>query len=72
MNADGEPIIVSEGSFGGFTSDGQRFDLQEMEDGSVRLSPEAMKALDEQFENNPPPAPENAVYPQLTEEEWRL
>ena len=72
VNADGEPIIASEGSFGGFTSDGQRFDLQEMEDGSVRLSPEAMKALDEQFENTPTPTPENADAPQLTEEEWKL
>ena len=49
VNADGEPIIVSEGSFGGFASDGQRFDLQEMEDGSVRLSPEAMVVLDAEF-----------------------
>ena len=72
VNADGEPIIASEGSFGGFTSDGQRFDLQEMEDGTVRLSPEAMKALDEQFGNNPTPTPENADAPQLTEEEWKL
>ena len=61
VNADGEPIIASEGSFGGFASDGQRFDLQEMEDGSVRLSPEAMKALDEQFGNTPTLDPENAV-----------
>ena len=68
VNADGEPIIASEGSFGGFASDGQRFDLQEMEDGSVRLSPEAMKALDEQFGNTPAPAPENADAPQLTDE----
>ena len=72
VNADGEPIIASEGSFGGFASDGQRFDLQEMEDGSVRLSPEAMKALDEQFGNTPTPAPDNTVDPQLTDEEWRL
>ena len=72
VNADGDPIIASEGSFGGFASDGQRFDLQEMEDGSVRLSPEAMKALDEQFGNTPTPAPENAVDHQLTEEEWKL
>ena len=63
VNADGKPIIASEGSFGGFASDGQRFDLQEMEDGSVRLSPEAMAALDKQFGNTPPPAPENTVDP---------
>ena len=72
VNADGEPIVASEGSFGGFTSDGQRFDLQEMEDGSVRLSPEAMKALDEQFGNTPTPTPENADAPQLTKEEWLM
>ena len=45
VNADGEPIMATEGSFGGFVSDGQRFDLQEMEDGRIRLSPEAMKAF---------------------------
>ncbi len=72
VNADGEPIIASEGSFGGFTVDGQEHALQEMEDGSVRLSPEAMKALDEQFGNTPTPAPENADAPQLTEEEWLM
>ena len=31
-----------------------------------------MKALDEQFGNNPTPTPENADAPQLTEEEWKL
>lgn len=69
-NADGEPIIAGEGSFGGFTSDGQRFALQEMENGSVRLSPEAMKALDEQFEKQERPLSPYAVgNPAPTDEE---
>lgn len=49
VNADGDPIIASEGSFGGFTVDGQEHALQEMEDGMVRLSPEAMSVLDVEF-----------------------
>ena len=73
VNADGEPIIVSEGSFGGFASDGQRFDLQEMEDGSVRLSPKAMKALDEQFgKQERLLRPHVLGNPAPTDEEWRL
>lgn len=39
---------------------------------AVCVSPEAMKALDEQFENTPTPTPENADAPQLTEEEWKM
>ena len=37
----------------------------------MRLSPEAMAALDKQFGNTPTPASENADAPQLTEEEWK-
>ncbi len=72
VNADGEPIMATEGSFGGFVSDGQRFDLQEMEDGRIRLSPEAMKALADKLGSNIPPVPENAGAPPLSEEEHRL
>ena len=71
VNAAGEPIMASEGSFGGFMANGQRFDLQEMEDGRIRLSPEAMKALNEQSGNKPPPR-QDANSPQISEEEWRL
>ena len=72
VNAAGEPIMASEGSFGGcFMANGQRFDLQEMEDGRIRLSPEAMKALNEQSGNKPPPQ-RDANSPQISEEEWRL
>ena len=71
VNAVGEPIMASEGSFGGFMANGQRFDLQEMEDGRIRLSPEAMKALNEQSGNKPPPQ-QDANSPQISEEEWRL
>ena len=71
VNAAGEPIMASEGSFGGFMANGQRFDLQEMEDGRIRLSPEAMKALNEQSGNKPPPQ-QDANSPQISEEEWRL
>lgn len=53
VNADGEPIMATEGSFGGFVSDGQTFTLQRGEDGRMMLSPEAMKALDEQSGNTP-------------------
>lgn len=49
VNANGEPINAGAGSFGRFLSDGQMLDLQEMEDGSVRLPPEAMVVLDEEF-----------------------
>ncbi len=45
VNANGKPIMANEGSFGGFMSDGQRFDLQRGEDGRIMLSPEAMKAF---------------------------
>ena len=50
VNASGEPIQAGAGSFGSFVNFGENFSLQEMDDGSVRLSPEAMAALDE----NPP------------------
>lgn len=49
MNADNQPIVAREGSFGDFVSNGLEHALQEMEDGSVRLSPEAMAVLDEEF-----------------------
>ncbi len=71
VNAAGEPIMVNEGSFGGFMANGQRFDLQRGEDGRMMLSPEAMKALDEQSGNNPPPQ-QDANSPQISEEERRL
>ena len=49
VNANNEPIKASAGSFGSFLNFGEKFDLQEMEDGSVRLSPEAMAVLDAEF-----------------------
>ena len=70
VNAYGEPIMANAGSFGSFMSNGQRFDLQEMEDGSIRPFAEAMKALEEQFENTPPQQDSNS--PQISEEERRL
>ena len=51
VNASGEPIQAGAGSFGGFVNSDKPFALQEMEDGSVRLSPEAMAVLDEETEN---------------------
>ena len=71
VNAAGEPIMATEGSFGGFVSDGQTFTLQRGEDGRMMLSPKAMKALDEQSGNTPPPQ-QDANSPQTSEEERRL
>ena len=71
VNADGEPIMATESSFGGFMSDGQRFELQEMEDGSIRLSAEAMKASDKEFGNKSPPQ-QDSNSSQISEEERRL
>lgn len=71
INAEGEPIIANKNSFGGFMSDGQAFTLQRGEDGRMMLSPEAMKALDEQSGNNPPPQ-QDANSPQISKEEWRI
>ena len=51
VNASGEPIQAGAGSFGSFVNFGENFSLQEMADGSVRLSPEAMAVLDKK---NPP------------------
>ena len=62
--------IAYAGSFGGFVSDGQRFDLQEMEDGRIRPSAEAMKALEEQFGNTLPQQDANSS--RISEEERRL
>ena len=52
-------------------SDGQTFTLQRGEDGRMILSPEAMKASDEQSGNKPPPQ-QDANPPAQTEEERRL
>ena len=71
INAEGEPIIANKNSFGGFMSDGQTFTLQRGEDGRMMLSPEAMKALNEQS-GNKPPLQQDANSPQISEEEWRL
>lgn len=70
VNANNEPIKASAGSFGSFVNFGEKFDLQEMEDGSVRLSPEAMASLDEGLRNKTPP--QNANPPAQTEEEWKM
>ena len=70
VNASGEPIIANENTFGGFTSDGQEHASQEMEDGRVHLSPEAMKVLDEQFGSIT--FPEDVDPSIRTEEEWKM
>ena len=49
----------------------KRLSLQRGEDGRMMLSPEAMKALDKEFGNKPPPQ-QNANSPQISEEEWRM
>ena len=68
VNADGKPIMANKNSFGGFMSNGQTFTLQRGEDGRMMLSPEAMKALNEQSGNKPPPQLD-ANPPAQTEEE---
>ena len=55
VNANNEPIKASASSFGSFVNFGENFDLQEIEDGSVCLSPESMKDLDELFGSIPFP-----------------
>ena len=49
VNASNELIKASTGSLGSFVNFGKPFALQETEDGHVRLSPEAMSILDEEF-----------------------
>ena len=49
VNASGEPIQASAGSIGSFVNSGKPFALEETEDGHVRLSPEAMAALNAEF-----------------------
>ena len=73
MNANGEPIKPGTGSFGRFLSDGQMLDSQEMEDGSVPLSPEAIAVLGEEFgKQEQPLSPHVLRNPAPTDEEWRL
>ena len=64
-----DPIVAGTDSFGSFMSDVQRFDLQEGEDCRIRLSPEAMNALDDEFGNTPQPSSEESNSPQISEEE---
>ena len=73
VNANNEPIQAGAGSLGSFVNFGKAFDLQEMEDGSVRLSPEAMAILDAEFgKQERPLRPPVLGNPAPTEEEWRL
>ena len=73
VNASGEPIQAGAGSFGSFVNFGKNFSLQEMDAGSVRLSPEAMAVLDAEFgKQERPLRPAVLGNPPPTEEEWRL
>ena len=73
VNASGEPIQAGAGSFGSFVNFGENFSLQEMDDGSVRLSPEAMAVLDAEFgKQERPLRPAVLGNPPPTDEEWRL
>ena len=73
VNASGEPIQASAGSFGSFVNFGEKFALQEMEDGSIRLSPEAMAVLNEEVgKQERPLKPPVLGNPAPTDEEWRL
>ena len=73
VNANNEPIQAGAGSFGSFVNFGEKFSLQEMEDGSIRLSPEAMAVLNEEVgKQEKPLKPSVLRNPAPTEEEWRL
>ena len=73
VNANNEPIQAGAGSFGSFVNFGEKFALQEMDDGSIRLSPEAMAALNEEVgKQEKPLKPSVLGNPTPTDEEWRL
>ena len=73
VNANNEPIQAGAGSFGSFLNFGEKFDLQEMNDGSIRLSPEAMAVLNEEVgKQEKPLKPSVLGNPAPTDEEWRL
>lgn len=73
MNANNEPIQAGAGSFGSFVNFGEKFDLQEMDDGSIRLSPEARAVLNEEFgKQERPLIPDVLGNPAPTDEEWRM
>lgn len=71
MNADGKPIVADASSFEGFVADSQTPPLQQGEDGKMMLSPEAIKALDDEFVNKPQQQKANQSFP-LLEEEWKM
>ena len=72
VNANNEPIKASAGSLGSFVNFGKPFALQETEDGHVRLSPEAMAVLDEEFgKQERPLRPHVLGNPPPTDEEWK-
>ena len=73
VNANNEPIQAGAGSFGSFVNFGEKFALQEMNDGSVRLSPEAMAVLNEEVGKQEKPLSSPGLRnPTPTDEEWRL
>ena len=73
VNANNEPIQAGAGSFGGLMSGGQRSALQKMDDGSIRLSPEAMAVLDDEVGKQEKPLRSPVLgNPAPTDKEWRL